>query len=520
MAFANKPNSPRQKMINLMYLVFIAMMTLNVSSEVLDGFELVEDSLQTSIESSTHRNRLISGELAAYYDRNPEKAFTWYDKSRQIADQSDQLVDYIQDLKVQIVREADGKKGDPLKIKHKDNLDAASKVMLAPVTGQGKKLKKAIEDYRVLVSDMVNNPAKVKVIEEMLHTKLPRKDGVNRPWENTLFENMPVAASITLLTKLQSDVRYSEGEVLSHLLSSIDMGDYRVNQVVAQVVPNSQIVMRGGTYEANIVLSAIDSTKRPHIVINGNPLNDADNGVYRVTAGASGSFPIQGYIELSGADGPQQYPFESEYYVTEPTATVAPTLMNVLYAGYDNPIQIAVPGVPSGNVTASMTNGTLSKTGDLWNAQPATPGSDAIVTVHARMADGRSVEMAKQVFKVRALPDPLPYIEYTDENGLVRKFRGGRFSKRALIQADGIQAAIDDDLLKVNYSVLSFELTFFDSMGNAMPEASQGATFTQRQKDRIRNLPRGKRFYITRVLAKGPDGIERVIPQAIEVIVN
>ena len=97
MAFANKPNSPRQKMINLMYLVFIAMMTLNVSSEVLDGFELVEDSLQTSIESSTHRNRLISGELAAYYDRNPEKALTWYDKSRAIADQSAQVVDYAQD---------------------------------------------------------------------------------------------------------------------------------------------------------------------------------------------------------------------------------------------------------------------------------------------------------------------------------------------------------------------------------------------------------------------------------------
>lgn len=520
MALANKPNSPRQKMINLMYLVFIALLALNVSSEVLDGFDLVEDSLQSSITSNTHRNRLISSEMASYYTMNPEKVGEWYDKSEEIKQASDSLFTYIEELKVKMVRESDGKEGDPHHIVHKDDLEAASKVMLAPVIGQGKKLKKQIGDYCSLAGRLMDDPVKLKLIEEVLHTKSSRKAGVHLPWENALFENMPVAAAVTLLTKLQNDVRYAEGEVLNHLMSRIDGSDYRVNKLVAQVVPKSQIVLSGSLYEANIVLSAIDSTQRPKIVINGQALQKENNGIYRSAAGAPGTYPIKGQITLEGAEGVRTYPFESEYYVTEPTATIAPTLMNVLYAGYENPIQIAVPGVPSENVSATMSNGRLSKVGSQWVAKPSTPGVEAVITVHARMADGKSVEMAKHLFRVRALPDPLPYIEYTDEGGLTRKFRGGKLSKRTLMQADGILAAIDDDLLKVDYKVLGFELTFFDSMGNAMPEAVQGARFSQRQKDRIRNLSRGKRFYITRVEAIGPDGIKRLIPQAVEVIVN
>ena len=99
--------------------------------------------------------------------------------------------------------------------------------------------------------------------------------------------------------------------------------------------------------------------------------------------------------------------------MTEPTATVAPTLMNVLYAGIANPMRIAVPGVPSGNVTATMTNGTLTRSKDGWEARPSKVGTEAVITVNARMADGRNIEMAKTTFRVRALPDPLPYIEYT-----------------------------------------------------------------------------------------------------------
>ncbi|RGP17741.1 type IX secretion system motor protein PorM/GldM [Parabacteroides gordonii] len=518
---ANNPNSPRQKMINLMYLVFIAMMALNVSSEVLDGFELVEDSLRTSIDNSSHRNDIVSGELAAYYQSNPEKVKEWYDKGQQVKTASDSLYNYVQELKERIAVIADGKDADVNKIDHKDDLEAASRVMLAPVTGEGKKLREAIDSYRSMMGEMVEDSAKTRVLEASLSTTPPHKAGINtRTWEEALFENMPVAAAVTLLTKLQSDIRYAEGEVLNNLLSSVDVGDYRVNQIRAQVIPESQIVMRGSQYKANIVLSAVDSTKRPTVFVNGKELPADSKGLFTAVAGTPGTYPIKGYIEMPNNDGSvMRQNFESEYFVTEPSATVAPLLMNVLYAGIANDMRIAVPGVPSGNITATMTNGTLTRKGDIWEARPSKVGTDAVISVNARMADGRSVEMAKNTFRVRALPDPMPYIEYKDQNGNVRKFRGGNMTKRNLIETEVLQAAIDDDILNIKFNVLRFELLFFDSMGNAIPEVSQGASFSDSQKDRIRRLTRGKRFFIRGVVAKGPDGLERTLTP-IEVIVN
>ena len=518
---SNNPNSPRQKMINLMYLVFIAMMALNVSSEVLDGFELVEGGLRNSIDNSSRRNKIVADEMEAFYQENPKKVGEWALKSRMVKNASDSLYTYIQNLKVRIVKEADGENADANHIEHKDDLEAASRIMLAPVKGEGKHLREAIDKYRIWMGSFIQDSIKTAVLEATLSTTPPFQPGINtRSWEEAFFENMPVAAAVTLLTKLQSDIRYAEGEVLSNLLNSVDMGDYRVNQITAQVIPESQIVMRGGQYKANIVLSAVDSTKRPTVFVNGKELPYENNGIFTVNAGVAGTYPIKGYVEMPNGDGSiMRRDFESEYFVSEPTATVAPSLMNVLYAGIANPMRIAVPGIPSGNVTATMTNGTLTRKGDTWEARPSKVGTEAIIKVNARMADGRSVEMAKTSFRVRALPDPLPYIEYKDQNGNMRKFKGGRIAKRSLVEADGILAAIDDDLLNVKYTVVRFELTFFDSMGNAIPEVAQGTNFSQRQKNYIRNLSKGKRFYITRVVAKGPDGIERTIP-TIEVIVN
>ena len=88
-----------------------------------------------------------------------------------------------------------------------------------------------------------------------------------------------------------------------------------------------------------------------------------------------------------------------------------------------------------------------------------------------------------------------------------------------MLAAPGLDAAIDDDILNIDYRVVSFETVIFDSMGNAIPELSNGAHFSERQKTAIRRLQHGKRFMITRVKATGPDGITRDIP-TMDVIVN
>ena len=214
-----------------------------------------------------------------------------------------------------------------------------------------------------------------------------------------------------------------------------------------------------------------------------------------------------------------RHPFSSSYVVMEPTATVSATMMNVLYAGINNPIGISVPGVPMSAVSATMTNGPLSRNGDSWIAKPSKVGENATITVTATI-DGSSQTVNTSTFRVRKLPDPVAFITFTGQNGQPERYKGGKpISKTTLLAAPGLDAAIDDDMLNIDFKVLGFETVFFDQMGNAIPEVAQGAQFSQRQKDQFRRLSRGKRFYISRIRAIGPDGIERTL-NPVEVIVN
>ena len=406
-------------------------------------------------------------------------------------------------------------------IRNQDDTETPSVIMLAPRNGKGKDLRERIDEYRSFASRMMNDTVKKINIENALSTTPQeiRAVGKNKSWEEGMFENMPVVASVTLLSKIQNDLLYAEGEILGTLLNNIDASDLRVNQVDAFVIPESRIVMRGSNYSANIVLAAVDTTQRPVVFINGTQLGN-DRGIYEAPTSRSGNFDYSGYIEVSHGDGTtSKHNFSSSYTVIDPTATISATMMNVLYAGIDNPLSIAVPGIPSNAISASMTNGTLTRNGDEWAAHPEKVGTEAVVTVTATI-DGRQQTVATTNFRVRKLPDPMPYIAYTDSKGNPERYRGGTpFAKTLLLQTDGIEAAIDDDMLNVSYRVLSFETVFFDSMGNAIPEVSDGANFSDRQKISFRRLTRGKRFYISRVRAIGPDGIERTLAP-MEVIVN
>ncbi len=509
-------------MINLMYIVLTAMLALNVSSDVLNGFTQVEEGLTRTNSNVEQRNAAILHTLEAFAEQNPGKGKPWYDKAREVRRITEGVYLQIDSIKQLIVREADGDDGDVRDIRNRDNLEAASVVMLSGSRPKGATLRMTIESYREYISSLMVDSVKRNNIQKALSTDPVLRQGTlgKQSWEESKFDNQPVVAAVTLLTKLQNDVKYAEGEALQTLLANVDAGDVRVNELNAFVIPQSRFVMRGGKYSANIVLAAVDTTQRPVVYVNGSRLGN-DRGLYELSPGTTGTFDYKGYLEVPHGDGTvSRHPFQSSYTVIEPTATVSATMMNVLYAGIDNPISISVPGVAMNGVSATMTNGSLTRSGDHWVAHPSKVGEEAVVTVNAEM-DGRQMTVASTKFRVRKLPDPTPYIAYKDANGNTSHYKGGGrgLSKTFLLNAPGIEAAIDDDLLNIQFKVLSFETVFFDSMGNAIPEVSQGSQFSQRQKDSFRRLSRGKRFYISRVKAVGPDGITRDLAP-IEVIVN
>ena len=505
-------------MINLMYVVLMAMLALNVSSEVLEGFSIVEESLSRTTANSSAENKALFGDFEAQMKKNPEKVRQWFEKARTVKQMSDSLYDMAQQLKEAIAREADGKNADLSNLQHKEDLEAATQVMLAPGKGKGKALFDAINAYRESILKMITDPKQQQIIKSNLSTELPKDaHAMGKNWQEYMFEDMPVAAAVTLLSKLQSDVRYAEGEVLHTLVSNIDVKDIRVNKLDAFVIPEKTTLYPGETFTANIVMAAVDTTMQPEIFVNGTKINTR-SGKYSFTAGGVGEHQFGGYLLTQNAAGEvMRRDFTQKYSVIPAPsgATVAADLMNVLYAGYQNPMSVSVPGVPQNAVSVSMSGGTLSPRGDgHYIAVPSAVGKDVTFTVSAN-DKGKSRQMAQVTFKVRKLPDPTPYINLGTD-----RFKGGRMQKASLMGLTQLSAAIDDGLLDIPFRVVSFEAVFFDNMGNAVPMASEGAQFSARQKDAFRKLSRNRRFYISHVTAIGPDGLTRKLPTAMEIVVN
>lgn len=512
--------SPRQRMINLMYIILTAMLALNVSSDVLNGFSQVQAGLQKTTDNLTAKNAAQFLYLKQLYEENPQKTAPWLAKGTMVRERTDSLYNTLESLKIAIARQADGPQADYRHLINNDDLEASSAWMLNPVSQRGKKLREAVDAYRAFILTQISDPDKRKAVEQLLSTAVTTPKGTVGPvsWEQINFENMPVIATVTFLTHLQTNLRQAESEAMTSIINSIDMGDVRVNSLDAYVIPQSTMIMQGGRYSADIVLAAVDTTKRPRIFVGGREIK---GGHYEFSPGSTGTFDYSGYIEVLKADGSlSKYPFKSSYTVIEPMATISPTMMNVLYAGIDNPISISAPGVPMSAINASISNGSLTRSGDHWVARSSAVGSEAKITVSATL-DGRTVQLGAMTFRVRKLPDPLPFIAYKDAAGNTQHYKGTprRLPKAALMSASGLGAALDDGVLNITYHVVSFSTTFFDSMGNAIPENSAGSSFSPRQVEQFRRLKVGKSFFISNIKAKGPDGITRDIPP-MEVVLN
>lgn len=518
--------SPRQRMINLMYIVLTAMLALNVSSDVLNGFSQVQASLQKTTDSMSAKNASQFRYLQQLAQEYPEQVAPFLKTGEQIKARTAALYSEIEKIKVMIAREADGDGADYKSLLNKDDLEASSAVLLDPLTERGKALRLKIDEYRKYILSIISDPDKRKAVDELLSTASPNVKGTVGPtsWEQRNFEGMPVIASITYLTHIQSNLRQAESDAYSSVINAIstetgiDVGEMKVSSLSAYVIPRSTMVMSGGQYEADIVLAAVDTASMPRVYVGGRLVPD---GKLRLGASGLGNHEYSGYIEVLKADGSTgKYPFKSTYTVIEPMATISPTMMNVLYAGIDNPISISAPGVPMGAINATITAGSLTRKGDQWTARCSAVGSTVDIKVSATL-EGRAVSLGSMTFRVRKLPDPLPYIGIKDSNGNTVRYKGTpkRISKAALMGAHGIGAALDDGILDINYSVVSFSTVFFDSMGNAIPENSNGSAFSARQVEQFKRLKPGKSFFITGIKAHGPDGITRDIPP-MEVALN
>ncbi|HLP05600.1 MAG TPA: gliding motility protein GldM [Paludibacter sp.] len=495
----NCPETPRQRMIGMMYLVLTAMLALNVSSEILNGFTMVDNSLHKTIESAEVRNKNLYLDFKSLFEQNPDKVGKWLADANKVKKESDELYNYIEDFKKQIVRMTDKDEANDSayvkQIKAKDNMDIPGQYGLKE--GHATLLRQKIEKYRdFLIGLSVNNPTKQQIYRDIFATNKAR-DG--KTWEIATFEMMPISAVITVLTKYQSDIRSSEAEIVQYLKGQTDVKDFRVNKITAEVVPNTPYVIKGGKYSARIILAAEDSTKKPEYYIGGTRLA---KGLYEVTGNTAGNFTYSGMIKLQGNDGSiSTYPFKSEYVVGEPSASISNEDLNVVYRGIDNKFNISVPGVPSENVSISVTGGNFQKVGQRYIIKPMQDG-EIYINVFAKI-QGTQMKMGGGAYRVKYIPDPKSFLQYTDGGGVVRQTQDDNLTKKTLLSESVVLIASygPDELIKANFSVVSFTMVSPNGI-----EETRGAKFNSKMRSYISSLEGGDFLILKNIKAIGPDG--------------
>ena len=506
----NCPETPRQKMIGMMYLVLTAMLALNVSTDILNGFTLVDKSLHSSIEASDMRNERLYRDFEKANKENPEKTKEWFDKAQEVQKRADSLYNFIQDFKENIAILADGKKAvearraageDPtLHIEGNSNLDVTAQYAI--VQGHGIRLKETVAYYRDYADSLVENNFELR---SSIRQNLATERGYNShekdscDWEVAIFEGMPVGASITILTKMQNDVRSTESQVIQYLMDQTDAGDLRVNKLNAYVIPNSNYVIRGGKYSAQIILAAIDSTQTPEYYIEGQRIND--QGIYEVAASGIGLKKYSGWIAYQNPSTGEMenLPFSSEYSVGEPAVTISNTDLNIMYRGYDNKFSISVPGVSNDKVKVSVAGASVHQQGGLWIIKPGDGAKSVSISVSAEL-DGRMQPMGSKEYRVKALPKPGAYFRSGE-----KEYSDGNISRGALLNgaATVIASYGPDGLLDLPYQITSFKVNI-----NGVLTEARGNKFTADQRSRLEKLKMGAIVVITDIRAKGPDGKE------------
>lgn len=509
---------PRQKMINMMYLVLTALLALNVSKETLDVIDKVDKSLKQTVESFAAKNNMTYAAFENAYQLNPVKVGPWKSKADSVRVQAQALVDKITQYKWAIAREVDGKDAVLDSIKRKDDLNVPAQIMLietVPVGSgrmtRGEDLKHSIENYRDYLLTVVNpgDSTLIRSIRRSLSVddvkgtaREPR-----RSWEKDNFEYLPLIGVITLMSKMQTDVRNAEADVLNYLFSGIEAKSFKFNDLSAVVIPTtSNVVFQGNPYEAEIFLAAYDTTVDPKITVGGRPLEIRNGrGLYRVGTNTVGPVEWGGVINYTAPDGTnKQIPFSSKYEVAPPSFVVSATKMNVLYRGLDNPLSVSVPGVAASKVTATVTNGELRMVAPgEYMARPSTDRGEAVVTVTAEI-DGVKTVMGSTKFRLRRVPPPI---------AKVGGKTGGKIAKADLAAQTGVQAELEEFLFDMKFTVKSFKVTVFSggAGGFLKDETSSSAVMTARQKDLIKGAARNARVIFDDIVVTGEDGLNRTL---------
>ena len=531
------PKEPRQLMINLMYLVLTALLAMNVSSEILNAFKTIGKSIENSNKSTIDRNAAVTGAFTKYIE-DPKTLETKKAKvqaalllANTVNQKTKDLLAQIDNYKEMIIKEAGGRLENG-EYKAIDNLDAGTRIMVDQ--GNGKKLLKMLQDFKDEIAGQVpldgeNIVAPGKGQNKEIFDMLPlnfnvekNAEGEVQDWSTANFHMSPLIANVTLLDKYKNDVLACQSVALDNVWSratgeKVDkefinpiartMDDY-----VIMVSADNNYLLPGEKYKARIVLGTYNK-KLSNLRFNvGGQTITAVNGVAEYTAIASGSGPKQFSVTATFMDSvagnvrsvkPRTITMEkpAQYFVGEAQASISLDKMNVFYIGVDNPITLSASGVPSGNITASGTNVSLTKDPSGVNKYIVRPTiaqqGTASITLTGKLSDGTTKTFGTFPYRVKTIPDP---------KAMFAGKYGGVAGANELKSQLALFAKLENFDFAAKFDVISYEFFYQPKRGTPL-EGTMNGMYTNSGdiKSVMDKLRPGDKLFFDNIKAVGPD---------------
>ena len=552
-------------MIGMMYLVLTALLAMNISKEVLNGFVKVENGLHKTDLTIQGKARETMLDFEAKYLQDQQKVKPYYDAAKDVTAKADALHDHITQLKGRILAVASGERavveagGDLSKyiarngmtqkdtvlsiqyLEKKDEYTEITGYLVGPDAGTPKTgeytasdLREKLEAFRdelkaVSFTDFVGNDFEVpqglkSSLDQTFVYPKEMEDGKEVLWEAANFYDVPVAAVIPILSKLQVDVENAKANMLTELIAGIEGKSFKFTNLMPLVVPESNYILRGDSFRADVLMAAFDATISPDMYVDDRPFDGRDStmlayegrdaltiegglGKLRISTKGMplGDKNYKGLIRYQNPDGSMgDYPFYTpSFSVAEPALVVSPTKMNVFYRGVPNPVEVSVPGVNSDDLEVRITGGhRIKPDGDNFIVEPG-EGKEATITVTATLPDGSKKTLPGRDFRVKRIPNPEPsYGGLSPTDNAIRT--------NVLKNTPGLACELKGFDFDVKTRVKSFEVLIAKG-GSATILTSSTANLTAEMKTVFDGLRSGAIVIFQDILVDMPDGTTRVL---------
>ncbi len=497
------PREPRQKMINIMYLVLTAILALNVSAEILEAFKTVDKSLINSTNSITKSNDVLYKSLSDKLNdpQSAEKAKIWQPKAVQAQELSAKMATYIDNLKQELKKEADlsmkdvdGKQVEDFK---EDNLDASTR--LFETNAKGKEFEQKLKEYKTAM--LAIDPAIAKEFESNfpVTTDVPAgQEGKVKDFTSTYFHMTPTVAALTILSKFQNNVKNAENQIVTYCHNQIGAVKVIYDKFQPIAAGSSTYLMPGEELVVTAGVGAFNSAAKPTISINGaaSPLNENGVAERKFNVSGSGSQKVHVSITYTKPDGtPDRLEKDIEYTVGTPGgAAVMLDKMNVFYIGVDNPVTIGSPtGWDKTNVT--MSGGTISGTGSKRTVRVTAIGPASITVT----ADGKPSTFP---FRIKRIPDPIIKVGPSS---------GGRLQAVIFRSQQFVRADLENFDFEAKFRVTGGTIYFSNPGDRSVKQVSLTSGSLGAAAAYMNALVPGSTVIFDNIRVVGPDGQPRTI---------